>query len=143
MTDQPTRFPAPVVVSLPTADRQTSFAFYGDDGLGFEAIGELADDGVPEPLQFALNDGLRLMLVPSGGFGWVLGGRPTAQAGQSECVLNLTVTTEAEVDERIDAARRAGGDVVTEPGHQPWGYAGTFADPGGHLWMVLAVPPPA
>ena len=57
---------APVVVTLPTADRQRSYDFYRD-GLGFEAVGELADDGLPEPLQFVLNDGLRLMLVPTGG----------------------------------------------------------------------------
>jgi uncharacterized protein len=22
------------------------------------------------------------------------------------------------------------------PGQQPWGYAGAFADPDGHIWMV-------
>jgi hypothetical protein len=32
-----------------------------------EPIGELADDGVPEPLQFTLNDGVRIMLIPTGG----------------------------------------------------------------------------
>ncbi|MFV2101912.1 hypothetical protein [Micromonospora sp. LOL_024] len=30
--------------------------------------------------------------------------------------------------------------MVTEPGQQPWGYAGTFADPDGHLWMIVAAP---
>lgn len=44
---------SPIIVSLPIADRRTSFTFYGE-GLGLDAIGELADDGVPEPLQFAL-----------------------------------------------------------------------------------------
>ena len=29
-----------VIVSLPTADRRTSFAFYGE-GLGFDAIGSV------------------------------------------------------------------------------------------------------
>lgn len=24
------------------------------------------------------------------------------------------------------------------PGRQPWGYAGAFADPDGHLWMITA-----
>nr|MDT0667659.1 VOC family protein [Micromonospora sp. DSM 115978] len=66
---KPTTY-APVVVCLPTADRPTSYAFYRD-GLGLEPIGELADDGVPEPLQFAVNDGMRLMLIPTGGFGWI------------------------------------------------------------------------
>lgn len=59
----------PVIVCLPIADRQKSFAFYGD-GLGLEAFGEPAEDGVPEPLQFVLNDGVQLMLIPTGGFGY-------------------------------------------------------------------------
>ena len=57
----------PVVVALPTEDRQRSFNFYAE-GLGFEPIGEAAEDGIPEPLQFVLNQGVRLMLVPTGGF---------------------------------------------------------------------------
>jgi uncharacterized protein len=130
---------APVVVSLPTGDRMTSYLFYRD-GLGFEPIGELADDGVPEPLQFALNDGIRLMLIPTGGFGWVIGDREVAPAGHSECVLSLSPGTEAGVDDLVKRARAAGAEVVTEPGQQPWGYAGAFADPDGHIWMVIANP---
>ena len=53
-----------VVVCLPITDRQASFAFYRD-GLGFEPVGEPAEDGVPEPLQFALNDGQKRHSVGS------------------------------------------------------------------------------
>jgi predicted lactoylglutathione lyase len=126
-----------VIVSLPTADRRTSFAFYSE-GLGFDAIGELADDGVPEPLQFALNDGVRLMLIPTGGFGWVIGDREVAGRGQSECMLSLRAETEGEVDALVERAHKAGGEVVTQSGQQPWGYAGAFADPDGHVWMVTS-----
>ena len=65
---------APVVVALPTEDRQRSFDFYAE-GLGLEPIGEAAEDGIPEPLQFVLNQGVRLMLVPTGGFRLVTGNR--------------------------------------------------------------------
>jgi uncharacterized protein len=127
---------APVVVTLPIADRRRSFDFYRN-GLGFEPIGEVADDTVPEPLQFVLNEGLRLMLVPSGGFGWVIGDR-TAHIGGGGCLLSLSAVSEAGVDELVDAAQRAGAAVVTAPGQQPWGYTSVFADPDGHLWMVEA-----
>jgi uncharacterized protein len=126
-----------VIVSLPTADRRTSFAFYSK-GLGFDAIGEVADDGVPEPLQFALNDGVRLMLIPTRGFGWVIGDREVAGRGQSECMFSLRAGTEADVVELVERAHQAGGEVVTQPGQQPWGYAGAFADPDGHVWMVTS-----
>lgn len=127
----------PVIVSLPIADRSTSYRFYRD-GLGFQPIGEPADDGVPEPLQFELNSGARLMLVPAGGFGWVIGNHEVAPQGQSECVLNLTAESEADVDATVERARGAGAAIITEPGRQPWGYVGVFADPDGHLWMVTA-----
>jgi uncharacterized protein len=130
----------PIIVSLPIADRRTSFRFYGE-GLGFDALGEPAQDGVPEPLQFSLNDGVRLMLVPTEGFGWVIGDHEVAPPRNSECVLGLGAGTEAEVDAILDRARRAGARVVAEPQQQPWGYTVTFADPDGHLWMVTVTGP--
>lgn len=125
---------SPVTVSLPTEDRKRAYEFYL--ALGFEAIGELADDGVPEPLQFELNDGIRIMFIPTGGFGWVTAGREVAEPGHAECLLTLPAGSQAEVDEIIEQARRAGAEIVTEPAQQAWGYTGTFADPDGHLWSV-------
>jgi predicted lactoylglutathione lyase len=139
--DVPHMATTPVIVALPIADRQTSFTFYRD-GLGFEPIGEVADDGVPEPLQFVLNDGVRLMLIPAGGFGWVIGDREVAMRGSSECVLSLAAETETGVERTVERACEAGAEIVTAPGHQPWGYAGAFADPDGHVWMVTSQPFP-
>ena len=125
----------PLIVALPTADRRRSFAFYRD-ALGFDALGEPAEDGVPEPLQFVVNDGVRIMLVPTVGFGWITGGRDVAPHDSTECVLNLTTDSDADVDATVRSAHAAGGAVVSEPEHRPWGYTGAFADPDGHVWMV-------
>ncbi|WP_174856263.1 MULTISPECIES: VOC family protein [unclassified Streptomyces] len=129
--------PQPIVISLPTEDRNRSFAFYRD-GLGFAPVGEPAEDGVPEPLQFAVNEGLHLMFIPTGGFGWVIGGREVAAPGTSECVLSLDVASDGDVDEQFGRAVAAGATTVSAPARQPWGYTGTFADPDGHVWMVLS-----
>ncbi|MGH3446002.1 MAG: VOC family protein [Nocardioidaceae bacterium] len=91
---------------LPVADRQTSFTFYRHE-LGLGAIGDPAEDGVPEPLQFAPNDGAGLMLIPAGGFGWVIGDHEVAQRGSSECVVSLGAETQAGVDELIKRAQQA------------------------------------
>ena len=96
----------PVFVALPIADRQVSYRFYRD-GLGWKADGEPAEDGVPEPLRFFLNEGMGIMLVPTGGFGWVIGGREVASRGHSECVLNLDAGSDER--RRTDAARARGG----------------------------------
>jgi predicted lactoylglutathione lyase len=125
----------PLVVSLPIADRPTSFRFYRD-GLGLEPVGELADDGVPEPLQFELAAGVRLMLIPSGGFGWVVAGHTVVEPGASEVLLTLAPETRQDVDAVLARAVEAGAGVVSPAEDKPWGYSGTFADPDGHLWMV-------
>jgi len=93
---------------------------------------------VPEPLQFALNDGVRLMLIPSGGFGWVIAGHEVASPGHSECLLTIGAAGEADLDKRVTRAREAGAKILIEPGQQPWGYAGTFTDPDSHVWMVTS-----
>ena len=130
-----------VIVALPTADRPRSFAFYRD-GLGLEPIGEPAEDCVPEPLQFAIGDGVRIMLVPTGGFGWITGDHDVAPPGTSECVLSLGAESDADVVATIGRAVGAGATIVTAPGARPWGYAGAFADPDGHVWMVTSSPAP-
>ena len=127
----------PLLISLPTADRVRAHAFY-QDALGLEAVGELADDGVPEPLVFVVNDATRLMFIPTGGFGWVTEGQTVATAGTSECLLGISAGSEAEVDAVVERAKAAGAAIRLEPGEQAWGYAASFADPDGHLWMVTA-----
>jgi predicted lactoylglutathione lyase len=83
---------------------------------------------------------MTLMLVPTGGFGWVVGEHRVAEKGRSECLLGLGAGAEEDVDALVERARAAGADVVTEPARQPWGYTGTFADPDGHLWSVTVLP---
>lgn len=127
-------------ISMATADRSRSLAFYRD-GLGLEAFGPLADDGAPEPLQFRLSPGVSLMLIPTGGFGWVAGEDRVARPGASECILSIAAPDQDAVRALYDAALRAGGTSVYEPSQQEWNaFAAQVADPDGHLWMIL-VPP--
>ena len=131
----------PVTLALPIAERAAALAFYRD-ALGLEPFGdELGSDGIPEPLQFAVNEGLTLMLVPTGGFGWVIGDeRSVAEPWACECLLSLDAPNPAGVDAMFARAVGAGAEVVVAPARQPWGYTATFADPDGHLWSVVAVP---
>ncbi|MEE2037711.1 VOC family protein [Nocardiopsis sp. CT-R113] len=123
-------------VSLPIADRTSSMRFYSDT-FGFELVGEPAEDGVPEPLMFRLDQRTLLVLVPAGGFDWVLGdSRGLAPAGTSECLLGVEVGTEQEVVDLVARIRDSGGEVVAEPEHKPWGYTALCADPDGHVWQI-------
>jgi uncharacterized protein len=122
-------------VALPTTDRRRAYAFAR--GMGFETPGELAGDGVPEPLQVVVNDRARVMYIPTGGFGWVTAGRATAGPGTVECLLSIAVDSTEAVDDLVRTAEGAGAQVAFGPEQRPWGYIGTFADPDGHLWQII------
>ena len=128
-----------VVACLPVDDRPTASRFYRGF-LGTTPIGEPQEDGEPEPLQFEVNAGLRLMLVPRGGFGWVVGEADVASRGTVEVLLSREMSHDAAVHAITDAAVAAGGQVAVAPGQQPWGYVAVVADPDGHLWQVIANP---
>jgi predicted lactoylglutathione lyase len=132
-------------VCLPVKDRAAAHAFYS--ALGFPAVGEPGDDGLPEPLQFEVAAGLRIMLIPAVGFGWVIGRRRRAPRNASECMIVVGLPTDGEVDDLVRRAGDTGGEVVYEAADQTWGpagaqartpdaYAGAFTDPDGHLWHI-------
>ncbi len=131
-----------VTVALPTGDLRRAFEFYRD-GIGLRLAVPTDGDQMPEPVEFTLNAGTRLMIVPTVGFAWVVGGNSVAEPGVSECVVSLVMETEAEVDKFVAGARAAGASVFTAPGRQPWGYAGAFRDLDGHAWMVVKADRPA
>ena len=124
-----------MVIAVPTADRARAYAFAL--ALGLDAPGELAQDGVPEPLRVQLNERAWVMYVPTGGFGWITDGRATAQPGTSECLLSLQVGTISEVDDLVGHVDAAGGRVVSVPQQRSYGYTGMFTDPDGHLWEAI------
>ena len=127
-----------VTVSLPIAERRAAHDFYVA-AFGLEPGGEIASDGLPEPLQFVLGGEARLMLIPRTGFGWVSTPNAVAERGTSECLLSLDAGADEEVDALVERARAAGADVLVKAGRQPWGgYAATVADPDGHLWMITS-----
>src|SRR4029450_13145908 len=94
-------------IALPTADRSRAYAFA--QALGLETPGELAEDGVPEPLRVQLNEQASVMYVPTGGFGWITDGRATAEPGTSECLLSLQVGMITEVDNLVGRGEAGGG----------------------------------
>jgi uncharacterized protein len=128
---------ARVIVSLPTTDLRSAYRFYRE--VGFRpAAGE--GEEMPEPVEFVLNDGVNLMVIPKGGFGWVAAGNEVAPKGVSECILSISADTEAEVEALMNRVRAAGGEVAADPAKESWGYSATFKDLDGHVWMVVHSP---
>lgn len=131
-----------VTLAVPTDDLTAAAAFYRD-GLGLPLADDPGDGTLPEPVEFNLAAGSKLMLVPRDGFGWVIGDHAVAEPGDSEVVLGVTFATTEEIDAFVARGIAAGGREVAAPEEQPWGYSGAFADLDGHVWMAQTAPVPS
>ena len=63
------------------------------------------------------------------------------RGGWGGVTLAHNVRSPDEVDAVVEDARRAGADIVREPGKTFWGgYSAAFVDPDGHPWEVAHNP---
>jgi len=131
--------PHAIVVSMPIADRAASHHFYAD-GLGLKALGNPTVDGLPEPLQFVVNEGLHLMLIPTTGFSWGLADRPVAVAGQIEAQFTMVMDDDDDVRDLVRRVEEADGAVLIPPTDNETGYSSVLSDPDGHQWVIVARP---
>lgn len=126
-----------IAVALPVADRRRAADFYRAF-LQSDPYGAIADDGLPEPLQFRVNAGTTILLIPAGGFNWVLQDHRTVGAATVvRTALTWILDDEDSVERAAARAEAAGAETVVPPTTQPWQvFAGVIADPDGHLWVL-------
>ena len=74
-----------------------------------------ADDGVSEPLQFVLNHGARIMLIPTGGFECITGGQTSLRPAPANVSFRSTLATMQVSTRCSERARRGGATIITEP----------------------------
>lgn len=133
------------VITLGVSDLARALAFYRD-GLGFPTEGVTGTDYRGDEVQPAgavvmlkLEDGLILALYPRSELAKDAAVAPERTAG-SGISLGHIVEHREEVDEILELAAHAGGEVLGAAHERPWGiYSGYFADPDGHLWEVICV----
>jgi predicted acetyltransferase/predicted lactoylglutathione lyase len=120
------------LVTLGVADVERSRAFY--ERLGWHG------QQVEETVFFQLG-GIALVLWGREKLAVDCGQHDEQAGGFSGVVLAHNVRSEAEVEDVIMSAERAGG-TVTRPAARTFygGYAGFFTDPDGHAWEIAHNP---
>jgi uncharacterized glyoxalase superfamily protein PhnB len=89
---------------------------------------------------FDLQAGLKLALWPRDDLAHDTG-LSRSPRSSTEFSIGHNVRTEAEVDDVMRRAEKAGATMVKRPVKTFWGgYAGYFADPDDHLWEVAFNP---
>ena len=121
-------------VTLGVRDMDRALRFYRD-GLGFEA--SVAEEN--PPIVFFQSDGTTLALCPRDGMAKDIDQEnPLRGAGVGGITLAYVAREQGEVDQIMELAERAGGEIVKKPQRVFWGgYSGYFRDPDGYYWEVM------
>ena len=125
------------VITLGVADLERSLSFYRD-GLGLPTEGIIGREFEHGAVAFFdLSGGLKLAI-------WAQDdichdtGLPKQAISSTAFTIGHNVLHRQEVDQVMEAARRAGAEVVKPPqGTFYGGYAGYFRDLDGHLWEIV------
>jgi len=132
--------PRLTVITLGVDDLRRAVAFYRD-GLGLPTEGIVGEEYEHGAVAFfPLENGLQLALWDRANLAQDTG-LPQARPAATGISLGHNVNSEAEVDEVMEQAIRAGAALVKPAQKTFWGgYAGYFRDPDGHLWEVVFNP---
>lgn len=127
-------------LTLAVKDLERSLAFYRE-GLGLSTkgiVGTEFEHG--KVVFFNLQGGLILALYARPDLAWDAGVKQSPPS-QTEFSIGYNVRSEAEVNDTMSQAQRAGATLIKASQRTFWGgYAGYFADPDGHLWEVAFNP---
>jgi uncharacterized protein len=125
-----------IFLNLPVRDLPTARAFY--EALGFRVNEYSSDD---EQVTVAIDDTIVVTLVTRDRFAERVGGEVGDPARATTVINSLTATDRAEVDDLVARALAAGGTSAAPARENGAAYAGSFADPDGHVWEFLAMEP--
>lgn len=122
-------------ITLAVDQLEKSLVFYRD-GLGLPTK-DVAD--ATDHLALELPGDLYLVLLLREEFSEFakLANQQEVLRGMSECILSYFAASKEEVDAILTRVEAAGGEIPSQAKEHPWGYAGYFTDPDGHLWEVM------
>lgn len=121
--------------TLATTDVERSKAFYG-------ALGFTVSAGPPGVPCFTVhpNAHTTICIFAAEAFPSMIFGEPVDAQRAQEVVQSLGYDSKAGVDAVLAAAREAGAPHLRAAAELPFGYAGGFSDPDGHVWAALWMP---
>jgi hypothetical protein len=124
-----------IFVNLPVRDLEASKAFYTALGFG---INEAYSDDTAACV--VVDDNIFVMVLTHEKFRTFINGE-IADPGTTEVLTCLSASSREEVDELVARALTAGGKPWKDAFSAGPMYGGSFADPDGHVWELMAMAP--
>lgn len=124
------------IITLAVSDLERALVFYRD-GLGLPTEGIVGREFEHGAVAFfELSGGLKLAIWAQADLAHDTGLDPTP-ISSTAMSIGHNVSDPREVDRTMEAAQRAGAEIVKLAQDTFYGgYAGYFRDPDGHLWEI-------
>lgn len=122
-----------IFVNLPVTDLTRSTAFY-------EAIGATRNPQFSDATAacMVMSEKIHVMLLTHDKFRQFTSKSIADARAACEVLLCVSAESRASVDQTLAAAKRGGGRIDPDPGHDlGFMYGRSFEDPDGHGWQVM------
>ncbi|WP_216209873.1 VOC family protein [Amycolatopsis aidingensis] len=127
-----------IFVNLPVRDLDKSKEFFTK--LGYSINEQFTDENAS---CVVISEDIYVMLLVESFFAGFTSKEVADATKTTEVTLALSADSRQGVDELVDKALAAGGQVVREPMDQGPMYGRSFYDLDGHLWEVVYMDPTA
>jgi predicted lactoylglutathione lyase len=121
-----------IFVNLPVKDLKKSTDFFG--ALGFQPEPKFSDEKAG---CFKVSENIYAMLLTEPFFKNFTKKAVADATKSTEAIIALGVENRQKVDELVQKALGAGGQVSNETMEEGLMYSRSFQDPDGHLWEVM------
>lgn len=127
-----------IFVNLPVKDLPRATAFFGK--LGFTFNPQFTDETAA---CMVVSETIYAMLLTEAKF-QSFTPKPVSDARQStEVLIALSLDSRQAVEEMVNKAVAAGGNIYAEPNDHGFMYQHGFEDPDGHIWELFYMDPSA
>ena len=123
-----------IFVNLPVKDLNKSVDFFTKVGYAFNP--QFTDENATCMI---VSDTIFVMLLVEARFKEFTK-KPISDAKkQTEVLIALEVESRAKVDEMVNKAVEAGGEIYADPQDHGWMYVRSYADLDGHQWELVYI----
>jgi predicted lactoylglutathione lyase/AcrR family transcriptional regulator len=129
--------PVKLAINLPVKKLDRSVGFFTQ--LGFSVNPQLSSDTTAH---LVISDEISAILIAEELFNNISRRHVADTATSAEVIVQLQLGTRERVDELVDAAISAGGQVANPPNDQGFLYGRSFVDLDGHQWDAFHVDVP-
>lgn len=125
-----------IFINLPVRDLGKSKDYFRQ--LGYTFNSQFTDD---KAACLVIGEDIYAMLITEGFFKTFTMKNIADTRRSTEAIIAITAGSREEVDEYVEKAVAAGGNIYRKPDDYGWMYSRSIEDPDGHIWEIFWMDP--